>query len=389
MYLYNMSENIEILLGIDKNVNSVNVDNYMDFLLENKQGEIIEYDIENSLSATEIFDAEREANDIYRIYGRIEYLSLLNGLSLNYKVLGDFFLPTGNSKNINNSFKFYLIKPGTGYTSGGSSVDFVRYFDVIATPADFELYNAGYTNNVYGDRVYAFNFNKDFDVTPYVDNFGFPLTELFLYAQYQPGTNGFGQAEIMSGTTWNTSGVKEKAVIVPVNLNIGDRIYGDLVEYSKSNFLQFQLMPQIYYISTPYKDDANVNRKLQWSYNPFISLRLKYFYDNLNTANSGSTSYTEQISIPYYATEYPVGTGNFVWRDIIPQGNFDPQTGVGVDYPFINMKRYLFAPIILDISPDLYDSWTYQVFTEIKYGAPTSMNQKPNTNLNNIGKPCL
>ena len=141
-------------------------------------------------------------------------------------------------------------------------------------------------------------------------------------------------------------------------------------------------MTQEYYINTPY--NAGV---LQWKYNPFISFPLRYFYDNLNTANSGSTSYAQQSTIPYYAT--PIGGGNYVWKEIIPQGLTDPLNGVGVDYPFVNMKRYLFSPVILDVSPNLNDPFTLNVFTEIQFGAPTVLNKTPNSDLNNIGKPCL
>lgn len=377
-----MENKLEILLGSTKNIASVNVDNFQKIELENKLEPILEYDVNNALSATEIFDAEREANPVYRIYGRTEYLSLLNGLKLNYKILADFFLQqSSNSKNIQNSFKFYLLKAGTGYTSGNSQ-QWIRYFDVIATPNDFELYNAGYTNNVYGDQVYAFNFNRDFNADTYIDNFGFPATELFLYAQYQATQNGDGIPEVMFSTTWDINGNPTKVPFVPSILNIGDRIYGDLIIYDRLQFLQTQVLPQIFYINTPY--DVGV---LQWKYEPFMPLRLRYFFDILNNANSGSTSYTQQSSIPFYAT--PIGGGNFVWRDIIPQGNIDPLTEIGVNYPFINMRRYLFAPIILDVSPNLGDSFTQGVFSEIKYGVPQIMNTNPISDLNNLGKPCI
>ena len=135
-----MDQKLEILLNSKKNINSVDVDNYQKLEVVNKTSEILEYDIRNALSATEIFDAEREANPIYRIYGRIEYLSLLNGLSSNYNSVGNFFISSGgtNVKDIFNSFKFYLLKAASsGYTSGGSSIKYVRYFELLATPNDF------------------------------------------------------------------------------------------------------------------------------------------------------------------------------------------------------------------------------------------------------------
>ena len=54
----------------------------------------------------------------------------------------------------------------------------------------------------------------------------------------------------------------------------------------------------------------------------------------------------------------------------------------------IMYKRYLFASIILDVTPDLTDADTLAAFDEIKYGDPDIINMQPSTDLNNIGKPC-
>jgi hypothetical protein len=356
-------------------------------------GVINEYDIRNILSATEIFDAEREANPNYRIYGKIEYMSLLNGLRNNYINFSDFFNPrySGNSKNVINSFNFYLVKPAvSGYThiiSGGSSILYERFFQVIATPNDFEIFPAGFSNNVYGEQAYSFNFNKDFDVTPYVDNFGFPLTELFLYAQYIPSTSPI---EILSGTTWSTAGAPIPFSFSPTTLNIGDYVssmfgvkIGDLIEYSEPDFLQSPLTPQTFKIITPYN-----NGRLIWKYKPFISFPLRYFASELNQVSTGSTSYEQTTSIPYYAT--PIGNSNFVWRDILAQGYFDPTTNLGVDYPFVNKKRYLFSNIILDVEPDLNDPATLAAFAEVWYSRfAVNLTKVPISDINNIGKPCL
>ncbi len=400
-----MDKNVEILLNSQKNVDSVNVDTYEKIELTNNFSEINEYEIRNVLSATEIFDAEREANEVYRIYGKIEYMSLLNGLKTGnpngYKELQDFFLPqlTG-SKSLLNSFDFYLVKASTGYTqvvSGGSNIFWIRYYDVIATPSNFELYPVGFANNVYGEQAYAFSFNMDFDVSTvnYLDNFGFPATELFLYAQYKLDKNGHNQLETFSATTWNLSGVKGRTNIVPMTLNIGDQVktttslkIGDLIEYSASDFQQVEHTSQTFYITTPYKTGPT-NKRLIWKYNPLIPFRLRYFSEDLYKANSGDTAYEVSSSIPYFATEYPAGTGNFVWRNILPQGFFDPLTGIGVDYPFVNKKRYLFSSVIFDVIPDLNDAQTLAAFNEIKYGTPTQMSIKPIDDIANIDNPCL
>lgn len=381
-----MDGSVKILLNNLKDIDSVNVENYEKVAFSTKNANILEYNIKNVLSATEIFDAEREANPIYRIYGRIEYMSLLNGLKLGYTEFEDFFLPqkTGDTKCFLNSFRFYLVKPTTRYTKIiNSSIQYIRYFEVIATHDQFEFYPAGFSNNVYGEQIYAFNLNVDIDVSGYFDYFKFPVTELYLYVLYLPTGN-----EILRYTHFNFSnGVGTKITLNRNVLEIGDRIEADKIEYSKPNYCQIQLEPQIYYITTPVLYN-NENRNILWKYNPFIPLKLRYLSNSLYKANTGSTSYETTSSIPFYATN--LGDGNFVWRDVMPQGYFDPLTGIGVDYPFINKKRYLFTPIIISIVPDLIDyPTTTDPFTSIWVGNDVQTDKTiPSGDINDIGKPC-
>jgi hypothetical protein len=388
---------VQILLNSFKNIKSVNVNNFEKIELLNKTKLINEYDIKNVLSVTELFDAEREANEIYRIYGKIEYLSLLNRLKNNYSLFADFFQPQSfNSKNILNSFDFYLVKPAkSGYTnivSGGSSIEYIRYFEVIATPKDFDIYPAGFSNNVYGEQAYAFNLNKDIDISNYFDNFNFPITELFLYAQYKPATSPL---ERLSCTMWSVSGVSTTFPFIPnTGLTVGDYVktslnfkIGDLIEYSNLDFLQVQSTQQpslqIFYVQTPYN-----NGQLIWKYNPFIPLRLRYFANELNKANTGDTSYEQTSAIPSYATKID-NKGNYIWRNIMSEGFIDPTTNLGVNYPFINKKRYLFTNIIFGITPDLNDPETLSAFTEVYFTENTTkISVTPAGDINNIGKPC-
>lgn len=388
---------MEILLNSYKNIASVNVDSYDKVELFNKPAEITEYDIRNVISATDVFDAEREANPIYRIYGKIEYMSLLNGLKLNYAQFQDFFMPQStNSKNILNSFDFYLARRAhTGYTSGltvNGVTKMVRCFEIIATPSQFEIFPAGFSNNVYGEQAYAYNFNVDVDVSNYLDHLRFPATELYLYAQYKPSTLP-NPIETMKFTDWSTNGTYTKKSYLPTQLNIGNFVKTidnnklcDLIEYTKSEFLQTQLSGQTVYISTPNLHN-NTTNILVWKYNPFIPLRLRYFTDDIYTANTGSTSYDQVTSIPSYATS--IGGNNYVWRDIMPQGYFDPLSGVGVDYPFVNKKRYLFTNIIFDVTPDLTDANTLAAFNEVWFSRNAStINYTPIGDISNIGMPC-
>lgn len=254
-----MDKQIKLLLNQHKNIESINADFSQKITINNEVAEINEFSINNVLSATEIFDAERDENPIYRIYGRIEYMSLLNGLISNYINFQDIFNPvkTGSLKNIINSFDFYLVRPSDTnwkWIGDNNSIKYNRFFKVIATPNEFELFPVGFSNNIYGEQGYSFNFTVDFDVSQYIDCFNFPITEVFLYAQYKPN---YEKLEELRATTWKTGGVVESVIIKPKLLNIGDDVndstgirMGDTIEYAKSEYLQIQDQTQTYKITT-------------------------------------------------------------------------------------------------------------------------------------------
>jgi len=289
-----MNNKVKILLGSEKNINSVNVDNFSKIELNKKENRITEFTVNDVVNSSELFDEERANNPVYRIYGRIEYLSLLNGLKKSYDKLEDFFYPQkyGDVKDIFNSFDFYLVAPtsasNANYLNINNTNKYKRNFVVIADKDDFELYEAGFSNNVYADQVYIFSFKVDFDVSNLYDAFGFPLTELFLYAQYKKDSS---KNESMSFIKWSTStGNKTQSLLTINSFNIGDVIkntsdynINDVIEYNKEEFLQEQVDTQKYYIRTKYKNESNITKTLEWSYNPFIPFRLRYFNSVLST----------------------------------------------------------------------------------------------------------
>ena len=286
-----MDKSVEILLGSQKNINSVNVNTYDKIELTREVSELTEFDVNDVVNSTEQFDAEREANPVYRIYGRIEYLSLLNGIKAGHNTLEEFFNPvyTGSTMNLLDDYDFYLVVPASGvsYSTIPSSNLRKRVFQVIAGKEDFEIYNAGFTNNVYGEQTYAFSFKSDFDVSHLFDSLGFPVMELFLYAQYKIQSV---IVEQMSYTTWTTSAqtkttFNKKDFVIGdiVETNSGADVY-DLIEYDANEFYQAQAQTQTYYIRTRYSDSGH--KWLEWSYNPFIPLRLRYFESTLSTAKA-------------------------------------------------------------------------------------------------------
>jgi len=378
-----VDKNIEIQLGSTKNINSTDVDTYEKIKLDNQRNEILEYNIKNILSVTDVFEAERQNTEIYRIYGGIEYLSILNGLK--DKLLSNYFKPkiysdfNNNEKNIYNSFDFYLLRPKGYKYIPHTGNQYTIELEVIATPNHFDLFNMGYSRNIFDEPKYGFVFNKDFDVSNWLDGFGFPITELYLFPQYKPVED-----EEMEESHWIIQGVERRRDYNSTSLKIGDIIEGDKIKYYESNYLQILEHKKNFYIKTFIEDYAYVT----WKYEPFIPLKLRYLSNDVSKANINEDNYEQRSNIPYYAID--LGNGNMVWREILKQGYIDPLTGEGVDYPFVNKRRYLFSNIILSMFPDMEHIETRFLFNEIEFDEPDILNKSPlnKNNLNNIGKPC-
>lgn len=367
-------------LGEKKFQEAVNVDYYQQLTLTNEKKPLIEYDIRNVLDVSDTFNNERQQTQDYRIYGRIEYLSLLNGLISTYSTLEDFFYPqlTGNSKNLLNSFDWYLVQPHTGYTSLGND-RYIRNFKVLTKRNDFDIYKSGFFVNIYGQQQYLFNFKKDCNVEGLLDALHFPITDVYLYPVYKIDAV---KPEIMQRLVF-PSGSKTSFTYTP-EYNVGDVIYGDYIAYDSENYNYDVLSAQTYFITCPY--DGN-SKQLVFKYNPFIKVTLDVLSSEVEQVNISGTSYEDISRIPYYAIPSTNNDGNYIWRDILPKGFFDPIDGQGVNFPFINQKHYVFKNYLLSVIPDLTHPNTNQVFSEIKYKDNEKLYSFTNT-LNNLGKLC-
>ncbi len=377
-----MDDRIEILLNSKKNIDSVNKQVYGRVEFESNKIIFNELDITNITSASDVFNQEREETQEYRIYGKFEYLSLLNGIKTDYDNLDNLFIKSGTTiQTIYNSFDFYLVRPSTGFTNIPNSTNYIRNMEIIATPENFDIFNSGFGNNVYGDNTYSFIINKDIDVSNYLDYFGMPLTDIYLYPKYKIN----GSKETLYETKWVTTTGLTRELTSTQLLKIGDIVNGDIVSYNLEEYSQVIIENQKYLIRTYFSSGSGTT--VYWTYNPFIQIKLRYFSSDLSKANKLTTSYEQVNKIPEFAIQIP-NQENYVWREIIKQGNFDPFTNEGVDYPFVNKKRYLFLTSIIDVIPDMTNSATISTLGNIKYGTPIENNTSPSTDVNDIGKPC-
>jgi hypothetical protein len=383
-----MSEVIQIQIGTAKNVDAINVDQNLNVELTSSHKELLSFNESSVINVSELFNSERQESESYRVYGRLDWMSLINGLSVQYTKIGDFFKTTrlgselsGGTKSILNSFDIYLCYPSTGNTQI-SPTEFIRNNVVISRMENIEIYKAGYSRNIFANYVYAFDFNIDFNIEGYRDSFGKPINRFYLYFKYKPQMNGDNNTEILtSGYTTFTNNQ------VPLtSINIGDEIQGDTVIYDRLNFEE-ELKDRVeYYVQFPHADSGNVQKNLRFKYNPFVEIKVRDFSDEIINANVSGGTETD-LNIPDYAIAID-NQGNRIWKNLLDNGYIDPITGAGVDYPFVNKRHYIFQTIVLPMKPDTDDSYTSMVFTEIKFGANNKLYSKPTSNLNNLGNKC-
>lgn len=393
-----MDENLIIQLGSKKNVDAVDVDQNINIGLSNSSMELLSYNESSVIDVAALFDAERQESETYRIYGKIDFISIINGLKRQYSSITDFFTPprlgdelSGVTKNLPYSFDMYLCYPSTGNTfiSGDS---YVKNYVVATKLVNGEVFKAGFGRNIFFNYTYTFDFNVDFSVEGYRDSFGFPITELYLFFVYKKRVNVSGDLNVTGDSetykyyNWITETFEDVIYNMSTGYTVGQLLMGDVVNYQLLDFTQTVEKRMTHYITFPY-DTTGGTEQLQFKYNPFIPIKLRDFGDEVITANiSGGTE--NDFTIPTYATLIPDGNGNYVWRDILPNGYIDPISGAGVDYPFINKRHYVFNVATLPLIPDTDDPYTSNIFSTIKFGPNSKLNTKPNSSLTGLGNRC-
>jgi hypothetical protein len=375
---------IEIQLGSKKNVNAVNVDQNINIELKNSTSDILSYDESNVISVSQLFNSERQESESYRVYGAINFLSIINGIKKSYSELTNFFTPprlgdelNGLTKNLPYCFDLYLCYPLNNAQISGET--FIRNYTVITKLNNAEIYKSGFASTIYYNNQYCYDFNIDFDLYGILDSFKKPVTNLYLFLNYKPTSNGASQLETVlrknyTGTT----------VSVPyVQYNQGDIVTGDLVNYVNLNFEETLSEQMEYYVNFPYDTGS-----LQFKYNPFINIKIKDYSDEISYGNLTGGTETD-LNIPSYATPID-NSGNVIWKIILENGYIDPINGKGVDFPFVNKRHYVFNVTTFPLRPNLNDPATELIFNDINFNTNTGQYVKPTTkgSLNNLGNKC-
>lgn len=380
-----------IQIGTGRTTNSVNVDEYLTVGLRTNQAEILPYDTTSVINVAQVFDDERQASTVFRIYGDCDFISVVNGLKKGYKSLSDFFTrprigdeASGRTYNVVNIFDVYLCKQWTGNTAftdvtGNTPLNFQRKYEVLTDLSSFEIYKSGYAKNIFNDQIFSFNFNVDIDIANQFDSFGKPIMDLYLLFNFKPFASETIIKKIFDSGSTET--INKTGSTTYQLYNAGDIIDGDLVFYDPTQFEELLINEMEYYCRFP----CTGNTYLEFKYNPFIPVTLRQFNDQVVLGNISGTSEVDQ-NIPIYAVK--LTDGNYVWEDILPYGYVDPISGRGVAHPFMNLRHYVFNPVTLSLAANLNNEVTANNFANMVFGPESILNAKPTSDLNKLGNKC-
>ena len=402
-----MDINEKIQLRKFEYVDAINQDSSVKVSLDKSNRLLTEYDVNTTLDVSQVFDDERQATEIYRFHGQFQYFSITNNLNDEYASVEDILTKPYNGdgitrRNVLSDFKFYLVKPvppegyfhangdiSNGYGETNVENRYYRSFEVIATYKEFDIYKAGFGRNIFNEQQYAYNLFGEIDIKDQVDGFGIPLTEVFIYAEYQPSRNGNNVHERVKVRGFNNVGdngtlSSNVSISNPFQeLEIGDVIDGDVVEFNPADFSQTVYNNKTYNVYIPTSTTFETE-ELLFKYNPFIPIQLRVLSD-LRRVSLDSTDYAKIDSIPSHALD--LGGEDYVWRDLLDKGFIDPLTLEGVNHPFINQRHYVFSNLIIELYPEMADNFTNSKLGNTIYGVPALLQNKPQ-NLDNLGDKC-
>ena len=243
-------------------------------------------------------------------------------------------------------------KPRFRTLNGTPSDYYVRKYKVLTTNK-YDSYKCAFSTSIYPTTIvnelgiandtWLYHFNEDIDVGPLVDHNNKPLTELYLGFIKRSGERTFPWSSVVAGWDFNSKriippGLEVISNFVPLGVgtiekpnNLSDYI-GDYAEYNSSEIKE-RVISKIVHRFGLMSDPTGEGYFLD----PFKKLEIMNFSDIIETSSINEPT----GGIPNYAETYP--DGGIAWRDLLEIGFIEPNSGVGVDYPFINGRHYFYG----------------------------------------------
>jgi hypothetical protein len=343
----------------------------------------------NFINTTQIFTME-PTDENGQTIGQIDYIKII---SENHGLrVGDWIdLRVGGAGSINGIYQvkntinkdefliFLLNPPLVGVTDvtnfdvkyrlvdGIPSEYYYRKFKVLTELNDYEVYRAGYAQNIfdygYGNNSNLFHFNKDINLNNLTDNLDRPISRLYLtitrrssYGGPNPtlGFAGWGSVSALleenrtvlptsNNTTYNLEMLSYWQNTDPLTTGTiskqtsGSTYFGDFVEYNSFTMVEKTLSKVINRFSVP---RVNPNGSYDggngegYYYEQHNEIVVREFSDVVETVDNKPNEI-----FPFWAQVNNNGTVS--WRDLLDIGFFEGSVK-GVDYPFVNGCNYLY-----------------------------------------------
>jgi hypothetical protein len=279
---------------------------------------------------------------------------------------------------------------------------YVKQYKVLTNLTDLAVTKVGFEKNVFGEQMkleyssitpnnvtrisqksssnaYNFTSNYDIDLAEYRDNQMRPLSEINLTI-INKGFSGYfnmpfdgiglkqGWEFNLSKTTnpWWSDNNQKSNTTIPVsgytltngqtksffyNLDLqkDDIMDGDFCEWN--NYEQVERVVSPYYHKMKFNQTVfatttePTNNAPGYYYKPHNPMTLRVFSDYVET---GGLEFLDQV--PSWAF-YSSSDEQFRWRDLFSYG-FRDNTGLGVDYPFLNSAHYPFQNFVFRLIPE-------------------------------------
>lgn len=280
---------------------------------------------------------------------------------------------------------------------------YVRIHKVLTNEKDSDVNKLGFENNPFatiqkmeysaftpnlqqrvsikdGTQSYSFTFKGDIDISQLFDNNTKPLTDIFVTI-VNKGYYGWFNRPIIENTKglqygwdfnfhtdsiddwWKINNVESfenittSSYLKTVNGINYDFFYNNPPKKDDllfGDFCEFNNIEQKEYIISKCQHKITFNEQLYqtldngsdipagYFYQPHYPIKLRDFYTTVSDTLGQSTE--EKKPWAYYSTNL----NRWIWRDLIPYGEVD--SGVGVDYPFLNDAHYPFGDIMFRLT---------------------------------------
>lgn len=323
-----------------------------------------------------------------------------NNENTSFSVIDVGYTGTTFSDGVSGTFRRIVNLENSGESR---SSYYVRIHKVLTNELDSDVNNLGFENNPFttlqkleysaftpnlqqrvsikdGSQSYSFTFKNDFDISSLVDNNFKPITQLFVTIVNKGYYGWFNKPMLNTNRSlqygwdfnfhqdsiddwWksnNTDGLENITVNTYTKnsnnltynfyynnpLKKDDVIIGDFCEFNnieQSEYLISNCQHKITFNDLVYQTTTNGDdNPAGYFYKPHYPIQVRSFY----TTISNSLGQSSETKKPW--AYYSANLNRWLWRDIIPYGEFDGDNGV--NFPFLNDAHYPFGEVLFLLS---------------------------------------